>query len=285
MELTNIKTFRTLIAAALAEDLIGPDGMEGDVTSSLLLPKGVQGKLQFNAREDMVACGLFLPGMVFEQLSPHITVELKAKEGAKVHAGTTLLVASGPAWMLLTGERVALNLMQRTCSIATLTKKFLEAVSGTKATILDTRKTMPGLRELDKYAVRTAGGMNHRMGLYDMVLIKDNHIALAGGVTKAVAAAREGTKLPVVVECDTIAQVEEAMAAKPDRILLDNMSTRMLKEAVAKAGGKIKLEASGGVTLTTVKAIADTGVDCISVGALTHSVPSVDIGADIEIPG
>lgn len=274
---------RRVIAAALAEDLIGAEGLEGDITSALLIPKTSTGTLQFNAREDMVACGTFIPGMVFEQLSPTIKVEVKAKEGSKVQAGTMLAVATGPAWLLLTGERVALNLMQRACAVATLTQKYVEAVAGTNAKILDTRKTMPGLRELDKYAVRTAGGMNHRMGLYDMVLVKDNHVALAGGVGAAVNAACKGTKLPVIVECDTVAQVEEAIATKPSRILLDNMSTRMLKEAVKLVDKQLPLEASGGVTLATVRAIAETGVDFISVGAITHSAPAVDIGADIQI--
>ncbi len=275
----DLVVLRRIIAAALAEDM----GADGDVTSALLIPADKAGRLQFNAREDMVACGMFIVGMVFEQLDSGVNVEARTEEGAKILRGTTLAVASGSARSLLTGERVALNLMQRACGIATMTRKYVDAVAGTKAVILDTRKTMPGLRELDKYAVRAGGGTNHRMGLYDMVLIKDNHIALAGSVSGAVAMARAGSQLPVVIECDNLAQVREALGAKPDRILLDNMPPDILREAVAMNNGTVKLEASGGVLLHTVRAIAQTGVDCISVGALTHSAPAVDIGADIEI--
>ncbi|NCY25770.1 MAG: carboxylating nicotinate-nucleotide diphosphorylase [Alphaproteobacteria bacterium] len=268
---------RRIIAAALAEDL----GQGGDITSQLLIPEAKQGRLAFNARQDMVACGLFIPGMVFEQLGAGVLVEPRAYEGEHVGPGTALCLMQGPGRRLLTGERVALNLMQRACAVATLTRRYVEAVMGTHAIILDTRKTMPGLRALDKYAVAAGGGHNHRMGLFDMVLIKDNHIALAGSITAAVRAARDGTTLPVEVECDTLEQVREALDAQPERILLDNMDTDDLQEAVAMSGGRVKLEASGGVNLDTVRAIAETGVDYISVGALTHSALSVDIGADI----
>ena len=277
--LPNSAILRRVIAQALEEDL----GKEGDVTSSLLIPAGLLGRMQFNARQDLVAAGMFIPALVFEQLSGDVTVKLCAQEGSKVLAGNCLAVAEGPARLLLTGERVALNMLQRICAIATVTRQYVEAVAGTKAKILDTRKTMPGLRELDKYAVRAGGGVNHRMGLYDMVLIKDNHIALAGSIGEAVAMARKATPLPVVVECDTLAQVQEAIAAKPERILLDNMTLVMLRDAVGMAKGEVLLEASGGVTLVTVRAIAETGVDFISVGALTHSAPAVDIGADMVV--
>jgi len=271
------QVLRRIIATALYEDL----GEGSDVTSELLIPKGLVGELQFNAREDMVACGMFIPAMVFEQLDSSIVVEARVEEGAKVSAGTTLVAARGAARVLLTGERVALNLMQRACEVATETRRYVDVVAGTKAVILDTRKTMPGLREIDKYAVRAGGGQNHRMGLYDMVLIKDNHIALAGNITEAVARAWLGTDMPVVVECDTMEQVKEALKAEPYRILLDNMTLLMMKAAVDISAGKVKLEASGGVTLKTLRDIAETGVDYISVGAITHSVPTVDIGADI----
>jgi nicotinate-nucleotide pyrophosphorylase (carboxylating) len=276
------ENLRRIIAHALAED-IGVGGAQGDITSQLLIPEGKQGVLQFNAREPMVAAGCFIPALVFEQLDSRVDVQARVDEGRKVIAGQTLVVARGPARLLLTGERVALNLMQRACGVATLTRQFTDLAAGTKAVILDTRKTMPGLRDLDKYAVRAGGGANHRMGLYDMVLIKDNHIALAGSVGEAVATARAGTGLPVEVECDTLAQVQEALAAQPDRILLDNMPPDMLAQAVAMASGRVKLEASGGVNLQTVRAIAQTGVDYISIGALTHSAPAVDIGADIAL--
>jgi nicotinate-nucleotide pyrophosphorylase (carboxylating) len=182
---------------------------------------------------------------------------------------------------LLTGERTALNIMQRMSGVATLTQTYVQAIAGTKAVLLDTRKTMPGMRILDKYAVRVGGGQNHRMRLDDMILIKDNHIALCGGLPAAVKAAQKGGELPVVVECDTLEQVKEALAAAPDRILLDNMDNHSLREAVALSAGSVKLEASGGVALESVREIALTGVDYISVGKITHSAPAVDIAADI----
>jgi len=190
-------------------------------------------------------------------------------------------VASGNARALLTGERTALNIMQRMSGVATLTQTYVQAIAGTKAVLLDTRKTMPGMRILDKYAVRVGGGQNHRMRLDDMILIKDNHIALCGGLPAAVKAAQKGGELPVVVECDTLEQVKEALAAAPDRILLDNMDNHSLREAVALSAGSVKLEASGGVALESVREIALTGVDYISVGKITHSAPAVDIAADI----
>lgn len=282
VDLPDMTAVRRIIAAALAEDT-GPGGAQADMTSVLLIPETQQGRMQLNARQDMTACGLFLAAMVYAQLDARVAVETHCAEGAAVSTGTALVTATGPARALLTGERVALNLIQRACGIATLTRRYRDAAAGTKAVILDTRKTMPGLRALDKYAVRAAGAQNHRMGLHDMVMIKDNHIALAGSLTQAVARARAGTALPIEVECDTLAQVEEAVAARPDRILLDNMDTAMLSRAVALVCGRVKLEASGGVNLSTVRAIAETGVDYISVGALTHSAPAADIGADIAI--
>ncbi len=310
--------YLSLIKTALAED-IG----SGDITSRLTIPESAQGEMRFVARAPMVACGAFFAAEVYRQIttspsplvgeggergmSPQshalkvpplpnplpqgereldkyaVTVELLVAEGAYVATGTILATAKGNARALLAGERVALNLMQRACGVASLTRRYVEAVAGTKAIILDTRKTMPGMRALDKYAVKTGGGENHRFGLYDMVLIKDNHIALCGGVTAAVAKARAGTDSKIVVECDTLLQVEEALAAKPDRILLDNMTLENLRAAVKLSAGRMKLEASGGVNLDTVRAIAETGVDYISVGALTHSAPAADIGGDVVI--
>lgn len=267
-----------IIDTALAED-IG----NGDITSQLTIPEAAQGHMAFVAREPMVACGLFLAGAVYGRLDTKIKASELVKEGQRVEKGTVLATVAGPARALLTGERVALNLMQRTCGVATLTRRYVDAVEGTGAVILDTRKTMPGLRSLDKYAVHAGGGQNHRMGLYDMIMIKDNHIALAGSISNAMRQVRGGTQLPVEIECDTLAQVEEAVAAKPDRILLDNMDTEMLRNVVALVGGRVKLEASGGVSLATVRTIAETGVDYISVGALTHSAPAADIGGDITL--
>ncbi len=271
-----MQEFSDIIKRALAEDLGG-----GDVTSTLLIPDNAQAEMAFVARQEMVACGVFIPELVYALLSASINASASVKEGEMVAAGTVLATAKGNARALLAGERVTLNIMQRMCGVATLTHQYVEAVKGTKAVILDTRKTMVNLRAADKYAVTIGGGQNHRMRLDDMVLIKDNHIALCGGITQAVAKARAATKLPVVVECDTLAQVEEALVAAPDRILLDNMDTTELKKAVALAAGEIPLEASGGVSLETVKEIAATGVDYISVGKITHSAPAADIGADI----
>ncbi len=274
---------RSVIEAALAED-IG----SGDITSELLIPEDVQAQMSFIAREGMVVCGTSVPGEVYKQLSSEVEVDEISDDGTLVPAGTVLVKVAGPARKILTGERVCLNIMQRMCGIATITHVYAEAVKGTKATILDTRKTMPGMRQLDKYAVRTGGGRNHRMGLDDMVLIKDNHVEIGlrtGGLSigELVAKARHevAQNIPIIVECDTLEQVAEVIAAKPDRILLDNMNTRKLKEAVKLVAGRVPLESSGGVTLEMVREIAETGVDFISVGKLTHSAPAADIGADI----
>jgi nicotinate-nucleotide pyrophosphorylase (carboxylating) len=268
---------KRIITAALAED-IG----SGDITSQLLIPGQTQAEIQFVAREDMVACGTSVPAEVYAQLDKHVKVSAGTEEGKKVKAGTALAKVTGPAQALLTGERVVLNLMQRMCGVATLTRAYVDAVAGTKTIILDTRKTMPGMRMVDKYAVKTGGGQNHRMGLWDAVLIKDNHIALSNGVRAAVQKAKAGARnIKIIVECDTLSQVEEALAAGPDRILLDNMDTATLRKAVALSAGKIPLEASGGISLDNIRAIAETGVDYISVGRLTHSAPGLDIGADI----
>jgi len=270
------KELERIIAAALNED-IG----KGDITSQLTIPEKMQAEMVFIAREELVACGLFIVSAVLHHIDNSIQVQLCAEEGALLPQGYVLAKASGSARSLLTGERVALNLMQRLSGVATLTRRYVDAVAGTNTVILDTRKTIPGLRIMDKYAVRVGGGQNHRMKLDDMVLIKDNHIAVCGSITVAVKKVREGTKLPVEVECDTLDQVREALAARPDRILLDNMSIEELRQAVQINAGAVPLEASGGVSLETIRSIARTGVDYISVGKLTHSVPAVDIAADI----
>jgi len=289
---TMLASCKDVIAAALAED-IGP----GDITSELLIPADLQGEMLFVARDPMVACGGFIPEKVYGAINPAIQVTVLAREGQPLKKGDVIAKAGGSARALLTGERVALNLMQRMSGIATLTRSYVEAVQGTKAIILDTRKTMPGLRQLDKYAVRTGGGQNHRMGLWDMVLVKDNHIAIGirdsgfriQGLVENTRNALSSripnpeSRIPIIIECDTLSQVEEALAAKPDRILLDNMDLASLRKAVAMAGGKVPLEASGGVSLETVRGIAETGVDYISVGKLTHSAPAVDIGADMTL--
>lgn len=262
------------LIAALTED-IGT----GDVTSNSTIPAEATARFAMNARAELVVSGLtFLPTL-FSLVDPAVTVELLVEEGHKVAPGTTLAYLSGPARALLAGERTALNLVQQLSGVATLTRRYVEAVEGTGARVVDTRKTIPGLRWLQKYAVTCGGGHNHRMGLYDAVLIKDNHIAVAGGVRQAVDAARS-TGLPIEVEVDTLAQLDEALAAGADIVLLDNMDHATLRDAVARAKGRATTEASGNVSLDTIRAIAETGVDIISVGKLTHSAVAVDIGLD-----
>ena len=259
---------------ALAED-IG----SGDVTSNATIPAERTARFAMNARQPITACGLiFLPDL-FKLISPQVKVAIKVAEGTRVLAGGTLAVIEGPARALLAGERTALNLVQHLSAVATLTARYVKEVADTKAKVTDTRKTIPGLRYLQKYAVNVGGGHNHRMGLYDAILIKDNHIAVAGGVKAAVAAGK-ATGLTVEVEVDTLAQLHEALEAGADIVLLDNMDKGMLKKAVKMTAGRAKLEASGNVSLDTVRAIAKTGVDFISVGRLTHSAPAVDIGLD-----
>ena len=270
------KAFESIIDNALAED-IG----KGDITSELLVPEAMQAEIHFVAHEAMVVCGLFVAEMTYAALDKDVEVTIHAFEGKAVPAEYSLVTAKGKARALLTGERVALNLLQRMCGVASLTRTYVDVVAPTKATILDTRKTMPGLRVLDKYAVRAGGGQNHRMRLDDMVLVKDNHIVLCGSIKAAIETARKGGDVPVVVECDTLEQLREAIIAKPNRVLLDNMSLEQLTEAVKLAKGVVPLEASGGVSLDTVLAIAETGVDFISVGKLTHSALAADIGADL----
>lgn len=269
-----------LIDAALAED-IG----RGDLTSALLIPLHLNARLAFVAREPLVACGTRVAAQVFATLDASVRCDIRLADGDHVEGGEPIMTVEGPARALLAAERTALNLMQRLSSVATFTAVFMEHLKGTDAVLLDTRKTTPGLRVLEKYAVRAGGGRNHRLRLDDGVLIKDNHIALAGGVAQAVALARKGAPAltRIEVECDTLTQVQEAVEARPDVILLDNMPVGDLRKAVRFVDGRVQLEASGGVTLENVRAIADTGVDFISVGAITHSAPHVDIGLDVAL--
>lgn len=277
----DFKDVERIITAALAEDV----GL-GDATAELLVPETATARLSFSNREPVTICGIGIVPRVFAQLDKTIKVQSHVKDGEALPAGTRILDVAGPARAILTGERTALNLLQRMSSVATLTARYVQAVKGTKAIILDTRKTMPGLRVLDKFAVRTGGGKNHRMRLDDGILIKDNHIALAGSVTQAMLLALKGNiekGLPIEIECDTLLQVQEALAAGAKSILLDNMSLKDMREAVGLTLGRATLEASGNVSLETVRAIAETGVDFISVGRLTHSAPNVDIGLDVTI--
>ena len=270
---------RPFIQQALDEDL-----GEGDITSELLIPEDAEAILQFRNREPLVAAGLFLPPMVFTCLEQNFRAEAFVEDGDRLMEPTLMMEVRGNARTLLAGERVALNLLQRLCGVASHTARFVAAVEGTGVRILDTRKTTPGLRVLEKYAVTCGGGFNHRMRLDDGILIKDNHLAISGSITQAIEKARAGnTGLSIEVECDTLDQVREAIAAKADWVLLDNMPPEMMRQAVALGHQQVKFEASGGVTLQSIAAIAASGVDAISIGALTHSAPAVDIGLDAEI--
>lgn len=271
------------VQRALAEDL-GP----GDVTTRAVVPAATRARARLVARQPVVVAGLAFAVAAFRCLSSRVRIEPEVEDGARVRPGDTLLRVSGPAQALLTAERTALNFLQRLSGVATLTARYVAAVAGTRAQILDTRKTTPGWRRFEKYAVACGGGRNHRLGLHDLVLLKDNHLAALAGqrpdpVTAAVRRARRACPgLPIEVEADTLTQVRQAVAAGADLILLDNMSPARLREAVALVGGRAGTEASGGVNLGTVRAIAETGVDYISVGALTHSAPAVDLALDFE---
>jgi nicotinate-nucleotide pyrophosphorylase (carboxylating) len=270
------------VRSALAEDL-----GTGDVTSLAVVPEEAMAAGVMMAREELVVAGLPIAEVVFKEISKTIAFERLVQEGQKVGKGTALARVQGRARDLLAAERVSLNYLQRLSGVATLTGKYVEAVAGTGAAVLDTRKTTPGWRVLEKYAVRCGGGQNHRIGLFDMVLIKDNHLAVlrAEGdpVKRAVQRAREKYPgLKVEVEADTFEQVKEAMEAGADCILLDNMSLEELREAVRLVDGRAQTEASGGINLATARAVAETGVDFISVGALTHSAVAVDIALDFS---
>ena len=272
------------VAAALAED-IG----DGDVTTLAAVAEAAQARAVARAREPLVVAGLDFAEAAFRQLSPLVQCVRKAEDGQRLSGGDVLLEVSGPARALLSAERVALNFLQRLCGVATLTAQFVDAIKGTRAQILDTRKTTPGWRRFEKYAVSCGGGRNHRIGLFDLVLIKDNHLAaLRDAQPNAIAAAVQRARaaysaLKVEVEADTLEQVDHAVAARADFVLLDNMNLVQLRLAVQKCKDRALTEASGGVSLAGVRAIADTGVDFISVGALTHSARAVDIGLDFEL--
>jgi len=277
------KEIRLAVKHALAED-IG----SGDATSRATVPRNRSARAVMRTREPLSVAGLRFVEIAFRELSPAIKVTRKARDGQSIAAGQALLEVSGPARAILGAERVALNFIQRLSGVATLTARFVQAVRGTGARIIDTRKTTPGWRRFEKYAVTCGGGTNHRAGLYDMVLIKDNHLAALrhekpNAIAVAVARSRKKfPKLKVEVEADNLAQVAQAVEAAADIILLDNMDLKRLRTAVKIVRGRAKLEASGGVNLKTVRAIARTGVNFISVGAITHSAPAVDIGLDFE---
>ena len=269
-------TLERLAYAALAED-VG----EGDVTTEAVVDADATGSAVILLKEPGVVCGLGIVETVFRALDEEIEVETLVDEGSLVESGTAVARLSGPLRAILTGERTALNFLGRLCGIATLTRRYVDAVEGTGVAILDTRKTTPGLRVLEKHAVAVGGGRNHRLGLDDGVLIKDNHLRVSDSIGEAVERARAATHLPVEVECDTIEQVSEALDAGADAILLDNMTPDGLLAAAVLARGRARLEASGGVALDNVRAIAETGVDEISVGALTHSARSLDVSLEL----
>ncbi|HUJ91262.1 MAG TPA: carboxylating nicotinate-nucleotide diphosphorylase [Gaiellaceae bacterium] len=265
-----------LVEAALAED-VG----DGDVTTEALVPADLRCRAQLLVEEPGVVCGVPAAAAVFRALDAGVRVDAALEDGAVVEGSTVVAELEGPAQAVLTGERTALNLLGRLSGIATLTRRYVDLVAGTGATILDTRKTTPGLRALEKYAVRCGGGSNHRAGLYDAVLVKENHLRVSGGIAPAVATLRARWDGPVEVEAETLDEVGEALAAGAERILLDNMSPEEIVRAVALVDGCAALEASGGVTLATARAYAETGVDFISVGALTHGARSLHVSLEV----
>ena len=265
------------VHAVLAEDL----GSGGDVTSDATIPADARFNGAMNARQAIVLAGLHIAAAFFRKLDTSVEIELLASDGDRIDAGTPVMRLAGNARAMLAAERSALNTLQHLSGIATLMRQYVDAIEGTGAVLLDTRKTLPGLRVLEKYAARMGGAQNHRMRLDDGVLIKDNHVAACGGVAEAVRRAKAAnTGLKVQVEVDRIAQIEPALDAGADRLLLDNMDPARLREAVALVKGRVPLEASGGVTLETIRFLAEAGVNFISVGRITQSAPAVDIGLD-----
>ena len=279
MDATAARSFDAIIKNALAED-IG----EGDITSRAVVDADARWSGRITARARGVVAGLGIAARTFALVHPATKIELAVPDGSRVEAGSVLAKIDGAARSLLTAERVALNFLGRLSGIATLTRRYVDAAAGTNAKITDTRKTTPGLRALERYAVRAGGGVNHRFGLSDAVLVKDNHVAAVGSVREAVRRARAGvgSNIVVEIECDRLDQVEDALAAGADSVLLDNMDTATMRRAVDLARGKAIVEASGGMTLERVAETAAAGVDVISVGALTHSAPALDVALDFD---
>lgn len=274
-----IKAAHALIDLALHDD-VGT----GDITTDNIIPAGTRRKAKMVAKADGVVAGLPIAEMVFRKLDPDLVWTPKVEEGDKIKSGDVLVEFEGSYRALLTGERTALNFLQRLSGIATMSAKYADAVKDFPTVILDTRKTMPGFNKLDKYAVKTGGASNHRHGLHDMAMIKDNHIEVAGGITAAVNAVRSKIEpgIKIEVETTTLAQVQEAIDAKADIIMLDNMDTETMRKGVQLIAGRAKVEASGNMTLERLREVAATGVDYISIGALTHSVSALDISQRIE---
>ena len=274
-----IKAAETLIELALSED-VG----DGDITTDNIIPAESRRKAKMVAKADGVVAGLPIAEMVFRKLDPKLKWDVITNEGSKVKKGEVMVEFEGTYRALLTGERTALNFLQRLSGIATMSARYADAVKDFKTIILDTRKTLPGFRMLDKYAVKTGGASNHRIGLYDMAMIKDNHIEVAGGITNAVKAVRSKIKPAILIEVETttLKQVQEAIDAGADIIMLDNMDTETMKKGVELIAGRAKVEASGNMTLERLREVAATGVDYISIGALTHSVSALDISQRLE---
>jgi nicotinate-nucleotide pyrophosphorylase (carboxylating) len=268
------------LRAALLEDL----GRAGDLTTNAIVPLDRLGSADIVAREAGTISGLTAAARAFTLLDPAVSFKAFAGDGATVGAGTRLAAVNGPLRTILTGERTALNVLGRLCGVATATRRYVGLIEGTTATIVDTRKTTPGMRALEKAAVRHGGGKNHRFGLDDAILIKDNHVAVAGGIVPAIVAARAhaGHLVMIEVEVDSLDQLDEALAAGAQIVLLDNFTLEALAEGVRRARGRALLEASGGVNADTVRAIAESGVDLISIGALTHSAATLDVALDIR---
>ncbi|WP_294248299.1 carboxylating nicotinate-nucleotide diphosphorylase [uncultured Sphingomonas sp.] len=264
------------VTATLAEDL----GPGGDITSAAVIPAEARFIGTMASRDAITVAGLPIAEAFFRHLDPDVVIERQVEDGTSVSAGTDLLRLSGKARAMLTAERSALNTVQHLSGIATMTAAYVAAIAGTGATLLDTRKTIPGLRVVEKYATRMGGAQNHRMGLWDAAMIKDNHVAVAGGIGPAVTAAREAGIARIIVEVDALDQIEPALAAGATHLLLDNMNPAQLAEGVARVAGRVPTEASGGVRLDTIRAIAESGVTYVSVGRLTQSAPAADIGLD-----
>ena len=266
----------SFVAATLAEDM----GERGDITAAAVIPADARFAGTMSARESVVVAGLGIAAAFFTALDPTAEVELHVADGDRAAAGTTLLTIAGNARALLTAERSALNTVQHLSGVATMTRQYVDQMRGTGATLLDTRKTIPGLRVLEKYATRMGGATNHRMGLWDAAMIKDNHVAVAGGVGEAVARAVAAGIASIIVEVDRLDQIAPALEAGATHLLLDNMDEEQLRAAVTEVAGRVPTEASGGVRLDTIQSIAETGVTFVSVGRLTQSAPAVDIGLD-----
>lgn len=270
------------IDRTLAEDLgYEFEGGGHDITSSSVIPEDTQFEGAITSREELVVAGMPIAEAFFRNLDPKIEIEILCSEGERVKPDTKLMCVNGNARAILTAERSALNTIQHMSGVATIVRRYVEAMDNPNCTLLDTRKTIPGLRQLEKYAVRLGGGSNHRLGLWDIAMIKDNHVQVAGGVAQAVQRAIEAGVAKIICEVDTIDQIEPAIQAGATRILLDNMEPSTLRKAVKIVSGRAPTEASGGITLETIKAMANTGVDYISVGRLTQSAPAMDIGLDL----